>query len=461
MKLQRFSAKKVHGYINIDLVFNEDVTFVTGLNGSGKTSALRLIMGLITPSLFELASIEFGWASLSVHTPGGVRTISAERSKDLLTIGLSGIAETLSFERRELLRLKDAERDIRDMRDFLPAKGDGMQVLHAISEIATPMFLGLARSQSTSDLLWEDTSYDARQREMWIRQREMERELMARHSRHRGQAAGLQTLQVLVQETIAEIRRQNESLDTNLRKNILNEALKYIPLTHASLRLPERSMVERLREKERDIDATANRLNLPELKASVRDFTARLATLIEKIEAEEVSKATKKATANTNATSTLILEWLANKAQADRVLKILEFVDQYTADRDKLYDAINRFVAIVNSFFIQTGKRVGVAENGTLEIRMSKTKHIARDVSSGEQQILIMLAHLALDRRLATSGVFIVDEPELSLHIAWQEMFVDAILKANPACQVILATHSPAIIMDRDAKCEIIAGQEG
>lgn len=69
-----------------------------------------------------------------------------------------------------------------------------------------------------------------------------------------------------------------------------------------------------------------------------------------------------------------------------------------------------------------------------------------------------MLAHLSLNPSLAGSGVFIVDEPELSLHIAWQEKFVDAIREANPKVQLILATHSPAIILDRDDACRTLSG---
>ena len=68
-----------------------------------------------------------------------------------------------------------------------------------------------------------------------------------------------------------------------------------------------------------------------------------------------------------------------------------------------------------------------------------------------------MLAHLSLNQRLAVSGVFIVDEPELSLHIDWQEKFVDAIQKANPNVQLILATHSPAIILDRTESCRTLS----
>ena len=51
------------------------------------------------------------------------------------------------------------------------------------------------------------------------------------------------------------------------------------------------------------------------------------------------------------------------------------------------------------------------------------------------------------------NNVFIIDEPELSLHVQWQELFVDSIISANPNIQYVLATHSPSIILDRIENC--------
>lgn len=45
-----------------------------------------------------------------------------------------------------------------------------------------------------------------------------------------------------------------------------------------------------------------------------------------------------------------------------------------------------------------------------------------------------------------STGIFIVDEPEASLHLEWQSKFVPAILKTNENIQVIFATHSPELI---------------
>ena len=44
--------------------------------------------------------------------------------------------------------------------------------------------------------------------------------------------------------------------------------------------------------------------------------------------------------------------------------------------------------------------------------------------------------------------VLFMDEPEVSMHVEWQKQLIDLILKLNPNVQVILTTHSPAVIMN-------------
>lgn len=44
--------------------------------------------------------------------------------------------------------------------------------------------------------------------------------------------------------------------------------------------------------------------------------------------------------------------------------------------------------------------------------------------------------------------IFIADEPELSLHVKWQEKLINAIRELNPNAQLIIATHSPDIVAD-------------
>ena len=44
--------------------------------------------------------------------------------------------------------------------------------------------------------------------------------------------------------------------------------------------------------------------------------------------------------------------------------------------------------------------------------------------------------------------VLFMDEPEVSLHVEWQKQLIDLILALNPNVQIILTTHSPAVIMN-------------
>lgn len=59
--------------------------------------------------------------------------------------------------------------------------------------------------------------------------------------------------------------------------------------------------------------------------------------------------------------------------------------------------------------------------------------------------LVILLTVLVEDNK---DYVLFMDEPEVSLHIDWQKRLIDLILELNPNVQIILATHSPAVIMN-------------
>ena len=67
-------------------------------------------------------------------------------------------------------------------------------------------------------------------------------------------------------------------------------------------------------------------------------------------------------------------------------------------------------------------------------------------LSSGEKQMLVILLTVLVEDN--KDYVLFMDEPEVSLHIDWQKRLIDLILELNPNVQIILATHSPAVIMN-------------
>jgi len=75
------------------------------------------------------------------------------------------------------------------------------------------------------------------------------------------------------------------------------------------------------------------------------------------------------------------------------------------------------------------------------------------NLSSGEQNEIIILYKLIFD--VPSDIILLIDEPEISLHVIWQEEFMtdlEEIAKARQQ-QMIIATHSPQIIGNRWKLC--------
>jgi len=113
-----------------------------------------------------------------------------------------------------------------------------------------------------------------------------------------------------------------------------------------------------------------------------------------------------------------------------------------------------RFQDIVDDLFADTGKKIVRTEN---EIRFSQIGEVLLpyQLSSGEKQMLaILLTVLVEDDQ---HYVLFMDEPEVSLHIEWQKRLIDLCLELNPNVQIILTTHSPAVVMNgwMDAVTEV------
>ena len=65
-------------------------------------------------------------------------------------------------------------------------------------------------------------------------------------------------------------------------------------------------------------------------------------------------------------------------------------------------------------------------------------------LSSGEKLLLLLI----LKTLVAQSTIALWDEPEISLHVAWQQKLISTMRELNPNMQLIIATHSPSILYD-------------
>ena len=113
-----------------------------------------------------------------------------------------------------------------------------------------------------------------------------------------------------------------------------------------------------------------------------------------------------------------------------------------------------RFQDIIDELFSETGKKIIRTEN---ELRFTQIGEVLMPyrLSSGEKQILAILLTVLIEDN--QPYVLFMDEPEVSLHMEWQKRLVDLCLELNPNVQIILTTHSPAVVMNGwvDAVTEI------
>lgn len=113
-----------------------------------------------------------------------------------------------------------------------------------------------------------------------------------------------------------------------------------------------------------------------------------------------------------------------------------------------------RFQDLIDDLFSETGKKI-IRKSNEIQFEQDGDILTPYQLSSGEKQMLvILLTVLVQDNQPCT---LFMDEPEISLHVEWQQRLISLIRSLNPNVQIILTTHSPAVIMNgwMDAVTEV------
>ena len=127
----------------------------------------------------------------------------------------------------------------------------------------------------------------------------------------------------------------------------------------------------------------------------------------------------------------------------NRIIEKLQTGDAEAAQQ--ISQKKTRFQDIVDELFSDTGKKMIRTAN---ELRFTQIGEVLLPyrLSSGEKQILIILLTVLVEDD--EPYVLFMDEPEVSLHMEWQKRLIDLCLELNPNVQIILTTHSPAVVMN-------------
>jgi len=428
-----FHAEGVFGYLDFDIKFNQDVSFLVGGNGSGKTTALKLMNALVKPNFKDLLQIPFHTCSLTLNINDSEVVIFAQTNEDNISLSVSDCEPDLLLPNYSNSDDYYSHREdkFEEIIEDLNRQNIEHPVMRAISSIDSPIFLGLDRRRDVSNMK-QDYFHE---RELWMHKK---RTKMGSSKRFiKGSiGASLMDTEMLVQNSYRRIRELENRQSHKLRDQILLSSFQYSEFDQDVL-TPN---MNKWKEKEGLLTRQK------EIKDAISNIYGEDSSLSNEVD-KFFSGVTKLFETTEQTGESFSIEWLLNKAQIERMSNIVDIVDDHKSKVDKYYRPINDFLNTVNEFYSDSSKELKVDAVGQLVVkRPDGNECTIEGLSSGERQLLVIFAHAFFNHFSNRKNVFIIDEPELSLHLGWQEMFAETIFSISPNSQFILATHSPEIV---------------
>ena len=129
----------------------------------------------------------------------------------------------------------------------------------------------------------------------------------------------------------------------------------------------------------------------------------------------------------------------------NKMIELLSGDEQQRSLAPALSVPKRKFQDMIDELFSYTRKKIDRKSNDIVFYQDGE-RLLPYKLSSGEKQMLVILLTVLV--RNEEHCVLFMDEPEASLHIEWQQKLIGMIRGLNPNVQLILTTHSPAVIME-------------
>jgi predicted ATPase len=409
-----FDVKSLWGYKNYPIRLKEDVNVIIGPNASGKTTLINILFDALTGNFRRLCNTQFAEVVIGLKAfEGNENTeLRFKQTKEHLNIqiGDDKFQIPLAPFRQFVDEAGFPDMPVEMGRRHFHVDVDLRLLQNRLRDLVPAVWLPVSRRLPIT-----------------------EDEEMARRRLHR---KPLESVDECLSGLIDSLQKYRFSLNaelSELRKEFQRHALENILYdkqhdrmllkSHASAS-PSEEDKQALLQAFRDVGLVDKgmEVRINEHFAAARDALSRLEKSPNQIDFQ-----------------TLFIIPLLNRTRA-----IVSFAQELEIKREKLFSSIHAYEKIVNSFLNE--KTVTVSDRGELIIspeRPKRDKIDWRHLSSGEKQILILLTQALLSE--SSPVVYVADEPELSLHVTWQEKLLGALTNLAGRCQFIVATHSPDI----------------
>lgn len=418
--VKKLEIKKLWGKRDFSLEFFDDVNILIGPNASGKTTILTLLSSILTPDIPNLNEIEFEKVNIVLQTfvENNSFKIFVKPTEDGYQFVVDGEEFEIPLESQKLL-IPRRQRQLNLVTKNLS---------NALEDLINIVWLPVSRRLPIT----------GEEEEKYLH------ELRSTRYMHLKRRLGLESVDLRLQELLKELSRYKLRLDSQLSERYQEfekRVLQMILYSKEHDQISSFKFEELSDEDKKQLLQAFEVAGLmdPQMKERI-DTHFKVAAQARKRLDQRSSDTSSKSKKVIPLTDVFVIPLIR------RTKAIIDYAKELNEDRKKLFQPLRDYEERVNSFF--EGKRIEVREDGELTIKLLDSNQNLEPemLSSGEKQILILLTQALLSE--GKSVVYMADEPELSLHVVWQEKLLSSLKELGGRIQIILATHSPDIVGD-------------
>jgi len=407
---------KIEGFwssYKIETKFNDDINIFIGKNGTGKTTFINILQGVLTVNLELLSRLQFDKVEV---------TLKKGRSRKKII--LEKIAEDLEY-RSIIFRVGDEEFKLPFLDRYI-SRGMGRmhpKVLKVIEDIKQEIdnLYNISYLSVHRDLLDNDDDDLNLPLSKRVKTNTVEKRL-------RKLMNSLTSYQLQLETEI-------NTLSSAFERNVLQSML-----------FDENIDVINLMEKRKiDVDTLQRGLinAYKDLNALNREVKGKIDQHVDRIK-----RAIKELNDFQTGGSVLEINNLIPLILLGRTERIIKFSKDTESRRTEIFKPIQDYLELLRSFI--TDKELIINLKGGLRVVKGEQAIHPSFLSSGEKQLIILLTEALLQEK--KQFIYIADEPELSLHISWQRKIIPSLNQLNENAQLIIATHSPEIVGNKGDK---------
>ena len=462
--INRLIAVGIHGRFDIDLEFSAGVNIVHGSNGTGKTTLLHILTNAANLDVERFANLSYRTIRLEIANGRVIEFtgVPSERDEHLSDVTLfiddqevatwppdshdrdpaiqrSLFSETLHPDRDLDIRFQ-RRRDLHHQRKAL-LQGSGI----AVEATYFPAFRTMIEAWSSLDLSGLAQQGVMERAAPRLRSRRV-------FARPYGGGSPERTPTRLAREVFGQFVPSINYLSPRDIEHQLDQAIQRAVNRLAN---EDRSLFSNAFTRVFDAISKARESDLPDgrtadaIRASISDQLDELQST------ERAYGLPDSNSAFLELKSQLRTSGLQDRDRDElttiRILKVYEeALKQRASILTEAFHTVHEYIDAVNDFL--EGKQLvtatpDVESTPRLQIRHEDDGKLSPldTLSSGERQIAGLIYSAS---HVAKGNVILVDEPELSLHIDWQQKIIQAMVRQLPSKQLIVCTHSPVIASD-------------